>query len=277
MKGSLWSIGEDDAAPARTGPAPRIVRVLEVEDTREYEEGPDGRFHPIPGSGNVRQCSRCGRDHEIHATVQLSDGATEIIGVGCARRENMDLDAAFRTGEARAKRVRMLTFKLAADRKALADLTRIADGLRAETNQIGRALPEPVIEEQPGRRASYDPLYRAWVVTAHFSATVGEQKAWNLIAVWRVSDPRRVFIEADVLAAGPPMMDAWNAWERDEFRRRVVSLQQAWLDRRVTERAKALGAPVAGSRSLADAQRDAAAAVAETEALLKKALRAKSV
>lgn len=58
---------------------------------------------------------------------------------------------------------------------------------------------------------------------------------------------------------------------------RVVDLQRAWLDRRVTERAKALGAPVAGARSLADAQRDAAAAVAETEALLKKALRAKSV
>lgn len=274
---SLWSIGEEDVVPARAGPAPRIVRVLEVEDTREYEEGPDGRFHPIPGSGNIRQCSRCGRDHEIHATVQLSDGTTEIIGVGCARRENMDLDAAFRTGEARAKRVRLLTFKLAAERKVLAELTRVAEVLRAETNKIGRTLPEPVLEEQAGRIAHYDPLYRAWVVTARFTATVGEQKAWNLIAVWHVSDPRQGLIEADVLAGGPPMMDAWNAWERDQFRRRVVGLQRAWLDRRVAERAKALGAPVEGSRSLEDATRDAAAAVTETEALLQKALRAKRV
>jgi hypothetical protein len=73
------------------------------------------------------------------------------------------------------------------------------------------------------------------------------------------------------------MMDAWNAWERDQFRRRVVGLQRAWLDRRVAERAKALGAPVEGSRSLEDATRDAAAAVSETEALLQKALRAKRV
>lgn len=277
MTRSLWSIGEEDAAPARAGPAPWIVRVLEVEDTREYEEGPDGRFHPIPGSGNIRQCSRCRRDHEIHATVELSDGTTEIVGVGCARRENMDLDAAFRTGEARAKRIRMLTFKLAAERKSLADLTRIAEALRVETNKIGRAIPEPVIEEQPGREAFYDKLYRAWIVTTRFTVTVGERKRWNLIGKWRVSDPAVMFTETDVLVGGAPTMDSWVAWERDEFRREVVGLQRAWLDARVAEAAERMGADLRGAHTLQESIRAASEAVAETEALLKKALRAKNV
>lgn len=277
MTRSLWSIGEEDAALARTGPAPRIVRVLEVEDTREYEEGPDGRFHPIPGSGNIRQCSRCGRDHEIHATVELSDGTTEIVGVGCARRENMDLDAAFRTGEARAKRIRMLTFKLAAERRALADLTRIAETLRVETNKIGRTIPEPVIEEQPGREAFYDKLYRAWIVTTRFTATVGERRKWNLIGKWRVSDPAGMLANADVLAGRAPIMDSWVAWERDEFQRQVADLQRAWLDARVAEAAERMGADLRGARTLQESIRSASEAVAETEALLKKALRAKNV
>lgn len=272
MGRSLWSLGEEDTAPA-----PRIVRVLEVEDTREYEEGPDGRFHPIPGSGNIRQCSRCRRDHEIHATVQLSDGTTEVVGVGCARRENMDLDAAFRTGESRAKRVRMLTFKLAAERKSLAELTRIAESLHAETNKIGRAIPEPVIEEQPGRRAFYDRLYDAWVVTARFVVTVAEQKIRNVIGVWHVRDRQRVFTEDEVLRGTPPPFDSWERRERDEFRRQVVSLQRAWLDVRVAEAATRLGADLHGARTLQESIRDASEAVAETEALLKKALRAKSV
>lgn len=260
--------------PAAEGPSPRIVRVLEVVDTREYEEGPDGRFHPIPGSGNIRQCSRCRRDHEIHATVQLSDGATEVIGVGCARRENMDLDAAFKTGEARAKRVRMLTFRLAAERKVLADLTRIAESLRVETNKIGRSIPEPTIKEQE-RRASYDDLYHAWGVTAYFTATVGGQTQWNIIGAWRVHDPRRTLTKDDVLAGAPPPMDAWNPWERDEFRRRVVGLQRAWLDQRVADLAKRLGADLGGARTLQDAVRSATDAAKETEALIQKALRTK--
>jgi hypothetical protein len=33
MTRSLWSIGEDDVAPTQAGPAPRIVRVLEVDVT----------------------------------------------------------------------------------------------------------------------------------------------------------------------------------------------------------------------------------------------------
>jgi len=46
----------------------KIVRVLSVVDTRQYEELGD-KFRAIPGSGQESTCSRCGRTHEIHAEV----------------------------------------------------------------------------------------------------------------------------------------------------------------------------------------------------------------
>ena len=57
-----------------------IVKVLSVVDTRQYEEGSDGKFHPIPGSGSSRECDRCGREHEVHAQVELADRTTAVVG-----------------------------------------------------------------------------------------------------------------------------------------------------------------------------------------------------
>ncbi len=51
----------------------KILKVVSVVDTREYEEQGDS-FVPIPGSGNSNTCTRCGREHEIHWTVLLEDG-----------------------------------------------------------------------------------------------------------------------------------------------------------------------------------------------------------
>lgn len=37
----------------------RIVRVLEVRDTRKYEEVEPDKWKPIPGSGIENQCASC--------------------------------------------------------------------------------------------------------------------------------------------------------------------------------------------------------------------------
>lgn len=60
-----------------------LPKIISIVDTRDYEEGPDDRFHPIPGSGNPRPCDRCGRDHEVHATVEYEDGRIAIVGTSC--------------------------------------------------------------------------------------------------------------------------------------------------------------------------------------------------
>ena len=67
-----------------------IIKVIKVVDTRTYEEGPDDKWHPIPGSGNVRQCDRCGKDHEIHAEVELEDGTHRIVGTGCSNHPSIN-------------------------------------------------------------------------------------------------------------------------------------------------------------------------------------------
>ncbi len=55
------------------------LTVESVVDTREWVEGADDKWHPIPGSGSGRSCDRCGRTHEIHATVTDSTGRTITV------------------------------------------------------------------------------------------------------------------------------------------------------------------------------------------------------
>jgi hypothetical protein len=66
-----------------------IIRVLSVTDTRTYEEGPDDKWHPVPGSGSENECARCGKLHVIHARVQLRDGSEAIVGTTCADRSSL--------------------------------------------------------------------------------------------------------------------------------------------------------------------------------------------
>ncbi len=68
----------------------KIIRVLRVEDTRQWEEGPDDRWYPIPGSGHENQCGRCGRSHKIHATVELDTKTTMIVGTGCMKADEAE-------------------------------------------------------------------------------------------------------------------------------------------------------------------------------------------
>jgi hypothetical protein len=122
-------------------PAPppelRIVRLLSVRDTRHYEEVRDDVWKPIPGSGTVAQCARCGRDHEVHATVELSDGAYAIVGTGCAAQGSMEPSVAkFESADRAARRIAQLEAQLASVRKEM-------DAWRAERARIDSlALPE---------------------------------------------------------------------------------------------------------------------------------------
>ena len=69
-----------------------IVAVMSVVDTRQYVEDGD-RFVPVAGSGESHACDRCGRGHEVHATVRLADDTTAIVGVSCMREKEMAKEA----------------------------------------------------------------------------------------------------------------------------------------------------------------------------------------
>lgn len=84
-----------------------IQKILSVVDTRQFEEIGD-RWVPIPGSGHDHICSRCGRPHEIHATVLLDNGTEMLVGTGCASKENAELASCFMALDRAAKRLAML-------------------------------------------------------------------------------------------------------------------------------------------------------------------------
>ena len=120
----------------------QIVRILRVVDTRQYEEQ-DDRWVPIPGSGDAAECARCRRLHEVHATVELSDGTSAVVGVGCAEKSTMDpvVCGAASAWDRGAKRLAQLRAELAGMRARVAKW----DAAWAEVV----ALPLPPVREEP--------------------------------------------------------------------------------------------------------------------------------
>ncbi len=115
----------------------RIIRVLDVVDTREYEEQGD-RFVPVVGSGSPRDCDRCGRLHEVHAHVELDDGSEAVVGTGCMRQDEADVASRVRSMARRAS-------SLARLRRARAALVAKQEAWNAAWRMVA-ALPTPPVE-----------------------------------------------------------------------------------------------------------------------------------
>ena len=94
--------------------APAPWTVLSVVDTREFVEVDDNVWKPIPGSGDARECDRCGRTHEIHAHVRLPDGSEMTVGVGCAEVGTPEVAARIKSAKSGATTVARLRAQLAA-------------------------------------------------------------------------------------------------------------------------------------------------------------------
>jgi hypothetical protein len=125
---------------------PTIARILAVRDTRDVIEVGD-RFVPVPGSGVLRPCDRCGREHEIHVDVELSDGRQANIGSGCAKGESMEVQSRLKSAVSAAKTRSKLRVEL---ELAKAQLAKSEQAWRAV-----QALPLPpavLLEEIPGAR-----------------------------------------------------------------------------------------------------------------------------
>ena len=110
------------------------MKILKVIDTREYEEIADGKWAPIPGSGNARECDRCGRLHEVHAYVEAPDGTTLIVGTGCM---GLGPEVA-RKLASKAGTIARLT----AEREHVADLVVAREAATREAAKL--TAPEPV-------------------------------------------------------------------------------------------------------------------------------------
>jgi hypothetical protein len=123
--------------------APRkIVEIIEVTDTREFEEV-DDRWVPVAGSGEERECDRCGRIHVVHAHVKLSDGTHAIVGTGCMLADEAVVASRIRSAARRATTLR----KLRAELVTLEAKQAAFDTAREEVY----ALPVPEMVRRPRR------------------------------------------------------------------------------------------------------------------------------
>lgn len=216
------------------------VKVVEVVDTRAYEEGPDDRWHPVPGSGTPNQCGRCGKDHEVHVTVEDEHGYLHVVGTSCANA----------TGPL-AKRIASVM----AATKRLAALER----------QLAAA------EEYWGKRSEIEaemaPQFPGWNETVAPDLT-GQPDPRR--AVWMTKDGlSRVWVHRYPDEARPEW-ERPSDWERrlkDERDERERCLRDAWLREIVT---RELGSPPNGP-DIATLKNDIAKVEARMAALKDKA------
>lgn len=158
-----------------------VWKVVSVVDTREFVEGENDKWYPVSGSGDLRPCDRCGKQHEIHATVEDAEGNIFVVGVGCARIGHPELDASLKAGQSAAT-----TF---AKNKAAVDSLTKRLAIEANVRDEVDRLPPPSIVLDSSRSA---PAGAEWMMTEDGrirQVVYGDRKAAEatMIDHWRQS------------------------------------------------------------------------------------------
>ncbi len=184
-----WRLRQKRLQRNLENPLPRIVRIISVVDTRDYEEDPTSdRWVPVPGSGTEHACDRCGRSHEVLATVELEDGKTAIVGTGCARGESMEIQQQLKAGAAFAKKATALHHQI----EAAAPLRALKQQIEDKVNAL--RIPDIVLTTNkfsmwtfvaedasiPVRyHGEFEPLYDRPELTAYYRN--------QLVRAWRAN------------------------------------------------------------------------------------------
>ena len=121
-----------------------IARIIDVRDTRDRIEVGD-RLVPVSGSGDLRPCDRCCREHEIHVDVELSDGRRANIGSGCAKGESMEVQSRLKSAVSAAKTRSKLRAEAAVARdeyKRAAEAWREVEALHTPAAELLEEVPD---------------------------------------------------------------------------------------------------------------------------------------
>lgn len=170
---------------AAKSPIPAIVkiaRILAVRDTRDRIEVGD-RWVPVLGSGDLRPCDRCCREHEIHVDVELSDGRRANVGSGCAKGASMEVQSRLKSAVSAAKTRSRLAAELAVARD---ELVRAEKAWR-EVEALQPPLPELVEEIPDDYGRGVRQIWgmgdaRVWVLPG---AKFGTERRQALLNSWR--------------------------------------------------------------------------------------------
>lgn len=98
--------------------ANKIVKVLRVHDTRDYEEVGD-KWKPVSGSGEFNICDRCKRLHEVHVYVLLEDGSNAVVGSSCCKQESVEIQSRIASGVSAAQAIKRFELRLAKEKSQL--------------------------------------------------------------------------------------------------------------------------------------------------------------
>jgi len=160
----------------------KIHRILGVRDMRDRIEVGD-RWVAVPGTGDLRPCDRCGREHEIHVDVELADGRRANIGSGCAKGESMEVQARLKSAVSAAKARSKLRGELA----LVCDAQVHASQAWREVEEL-HAPPPELLEEVPvanGIRQIWGMGdARVWTVPGSSQGFDSERRQ-ALISAWR--------------------------------------------------------------------------------------------
>ncbi len=184
------------------------AKILDIVDTRTYEEGPDDRWHPIPGSGTVNQCDRCGKDHEVHVVVEDQDGKEHVVGTSCAHA----------TGPL-AKRMASAisaTQKLKSLRRQLAIAEEYEARRAAAAQELEPQFPGWDEWPAPSLTGTSDPKRVVWTTKD------GLAKVW--VSVRRDEDKHEWESQRD-----------WDRRRQEEHDERERCLRDAWLRDRLSQ------------------------------------------
>lgn len=162
----------------------KIERIVSVVDTREYVEIGDS-WKPVPGSGELNTCSRCGRSHEVHATVELSDQTCAIVGTGCMKAESVEITRAIKSLTSAAKSLAKLNAEAAKLEAMITERDRIKEEVAA--------LPTPEVHEveeekgtEHGRPYTMYALTAGDVRVSYFDNIPSDERHNGAIRQWKV-------------------------------------------------------------------------------------------
>ena len=200
-------------------------QIISIKDTREFIEQ-DDRFVPISGSGDMRPCDRCGRVHEIHATVRTASGEHYVVGIGCALAGHPELDAPLKAGKSAAT-----TY---AKNKADVERKRVFAARVAQEWTAVKAMPMPAHTEQD---AAIIPNAKEW-------RTV-DGRAYCVISAWADLKERMDCLES---SWRDKVMDERMGGDRS-WRQAVYQLDEAEMRLAKSEaKMKALGLQMEAKR-----------------------------
>jgi hypothetical protein len=183
---------------------PTIKRILDVRDTRDRMEIND-RWVSIPGTGQIRPCDRCCREHEIHVDVELSDGKRANIGSGCAKGETMEVQARLKSAVSAAKTRSRLAAELEAAKQDHAKAQKAWRDIEALTPPKAE-----LVEETPDKSGRGD--RQVW--------TMGDARVWAYLPGGFDSERRQTLL---------------NGWRTRRYEEQGFKMSPYWFAQRVED------------------------------------------